>query len=245
MTKEELKKRTKIFALRILKLARALPKTDEGRIVAKQIIRSGTAIGANYRAVCRARSTSEFIAKLGVVIEEADETVFNKKGFTLIELLVVIAIIGLLSTLAVVSLNSARIKDRDARRQSDLKQISTAMELYYSQNNAYPAFGACGSAGNIIALDNAAAPIASNLCPAANGIKDTTNTYLQIVPTDPSPTAGAGGHFYRYHTAEADPVGNTTGTLSYCISAVLEGGTAALDNFVCLNGSCYARADGC
>jgi four helix bundle protein len=76
MTKEELKKRTKTFALRILKLARALPRTDDGRAIGKQIIRSGTSVGANYRAVCRARSTSEFIAKLGVVIEEADETVF-------------------------------------------------------------------------------------------------------------------------------------------------------------------------
>ncbi len=76
MTKDELKNRTKRFALRILKLARSLPKNDESRIIGRQIIRSGTAVGANYRAACRARSTSEFIAKLGIVIEEADETVF-------------------------------------------------------------------------------------------------------------------------------------------------------------------------
>lgn len=77
MTKqEELRERTKKFAIRIVKLFRALPKTDEARIIGKQILRSGTSVGANYRAVCRARSTAEFIAKIGVVVEEADETVF-------------------------------------------------------------------------------------------------------------------------------------------------------------------------
>ena len=62
----------------------------------------------------------------------------NKKGFTLIELLVVIAIIGLLSTLAVVALTSARTKARDSKRVADMKQLQTAMELYYSDNAAYP-----------------------------------------------------------------------------------------------------------
>lgn len=62
----------------------------------------------------------------------------NKKGFTLIELLVVIAIIGLLSTLAVVALTSARTKARDSKRVADMKQVQTAMELYYSTNVAYP-----------------------------------------------------------------------------------------------------------
>lgn len=62
----------------------------------------------------------------------------NKKGFTLIELLVVIAIIGLLSTLAVVALSSARTRARDSKRVADMKQLQTAMELYYSDNAAYP-----------------------------------------------------------------------------------------------------------
>lgn len=73
---EELAQRTKRFALRILKLYRSLPKTDEGRILGKQVLRSGSSIGANYRAACRARSRAEFIAKLGIVLEEADETTF-------------------------------------------------------------------------------------------------------------------------------------------------------------------------
>jgi len=76
MNKEDLKKRTKEFALRIIKLADALPKTTVGHIVAKQVIRAGTSVGANYRAVCRARSKAEFISKLGIVIEEADECMF-------------------------------------------------------------------------------------------------------------------------------------------------------------------------
>ena len=73
---EELKKRCKQFAIRIVMLFRSLPRTDEARIIGKQVLRSGTSVAANYRAVCRARSKAEFIAKIGVVVEEADETVF-------------------------------------------------------------------------------------------------------------------------------------------------------------------------
>jgi four helix bundle protein len=73
---ERLQVRTKRFALRILTLFRSLPKTEEARILGRQLLRSGTSIGANYRAACRARSRAEFIAKLGIVLEEADETVF-------------------------------------------------------------------------------------------------------------------------------------------------------------------------
>jgi four helix bundle protein len=73
---EALQSRTKRFALRILRLFRSLPRTEEARILGKQLLRSGTSIGANYRAACRARSKAEFVAKLGIVLEEADETVF-------------------------------------------------------------------------------------------------------------------------------------------------------------------------
>jgi len=73
---EELQGRTKRFALRIIKLYRSLPKTEEARILGKQILRSGTSIGANYCAACRARSHAEFVAKLGIVLEEVDETAF-------------------------------------------------------------------------------------------------------------------------------------------------------------------------
>jgi four helix bundle protein len=72
----DLKKRTKAFALRILKLVDALPKTTAGRALASQIVRSGTSVAANYRAACRAKSTADFIAKIGIAEEEADETLF-------------------------------------------------------------------------------------------------------------------------------------------------------------------------
>ena len=73
----DLKARTKQFALRVIKLVDALPRTIQGRAVANQIIRSATSVAANYRAACRARSRAEFIAKIGVVEEEADETAFR------------------------------------------------------------------------------------------------------------------------------------------------------------------------
>ena len=72
----DLKARTKQFALRVMKMVDALPRTIQGRTIAKQIIRSATSVAANYRAACRARSRAEFIAKIGVVEEEADESCF-------------------------------------------------------------------------------------------------------------------------------------------------------------------------
>jgi four helix bundle protein len=76
MTTTELKARTKEFALRVIRLVDALPNTVKGRAIANQIMRSATSVAANYRAACRARSRAEFIAKIGVVEEEADETAF-------------------------------------------------------------------------------------------------------------------------------------------------------------------------
>jgi four helix bundle protein len=76
MTERELLQRTKQFALRVFHLVGALPQTIEGRAVATQLIRSGTSVTANYRAACRARSKPEFVAKLGVVEEESDESAF-------------------------------------------------------------------------------------------------------------------------------------------------------------------------
>ena len=76
MTERELIERTKQFALRVFRLVGALPETIQGRAVAAQLIRSGTSVAANYRAACRARSKPEFVAKLGVVEEEADESAF-------------------------------------------------------------------------------------------------------------------------------------------------------------------------
>ena len=73
---ETMKLRTKQFAIRIVGVARTLPRTREGDVIGRQLLRSGTAVAANYRAVCRARSHAEFISKISIVVEEADETVF-------------------------------------------------------------------------------------------------------------------------------------------------------------------------
>lgn len=121
----------------------------------------------------------------------------KQRGFTLIELLVVIAIIGLLSTLAVVALNNARLKSRDAKRVSDIKQIQTALELYYNDANAYPeALGA-----SII----------------LSGV-----TYMSAVPTNPTPANDGGcapGNVYTY--VSASPY--STYTLTYCLGGTTGG----------------------
>lgn len=69
-------KRTKEFALAVIRLCRAAPRGEESRIIYRQLLRSATSVAANYRAVCRARSTADFISKLGIVLEEADESHF-------------------------------------------------------------------------------------------------------------------------------------------------------------------------
>jgi four helix bundle protein len=76
MDSEQLKLRTKQFALEIIRFFKILNKTDECRILGKQLLRSSTSVAANYRATCRARSKQEFYAKLCIVVEESDETLF-------------------------------------------------------------------------------------------------------------------------------------------------------------------------
>ncbi|MDD4477201.1 MAG: prepilin-type N-terminal cleavage/methylation domain-containing protein [Patescibacteria group bacterium] len=126
----------------------------------------------------------------------------NKKGFTLIELLVVIAILGLLSTLAVVALGSAREKARDSKRLSDLKQVQTALELYYTDQGAYPTATAAVTLGSEAAacLNGSTAGWTTTGC---------TSPYMGQVPKDPST-----GYSYVY--------GITTGS-TYEILASLEG----------------------
>ena len=73
---QELQDRTKKFALRIIRAFSRLPKSEEARVLGRQFLRSGTSVAANYRAACRARSAADFISKISVVVEEADETLF-------------------------------------------------------------------------------------------------------------------------------------------------------------------------
>src|SRR3989338_2502543 len=101
----------------------------------------------------------------------------KQRGFTLIELLVVIAIIGLLSTLAVVALNSARLKARDAKRIADIKQVQTALELYFNDQQNYPAGTLIlGTGGTGVCLGTAGWDTAS-----------CSNPYMGLVPSSPSP----------------------------------------------------------
>jgi len=128
----------------------------------------------------------------------------NKSGFTLIELLVVIAIIGLLSTLSVIALNTARARARDAKRVADVKEIQIALEMYYNDQGAYPSTASGGAA-----------------------LAVGSSTYLAIIPTPPTPldfTTGScvGQPGYTY----AATLSNSTYTIQYCLGA-LTGGTPA------------------
>lgn len=76
MDAEIFKRRTKAFALRVIRLVEALPRSRTGEVLARQLLRSGTSVGANYRAACRAKSRADFIAKMGIVEEECDEAVY-------------------------------------------------------------------------------------------------------------------------------------------------------------------------
>jgi|TARA_B100001971_G_C17829325_1_gene352979 general secretion pathway protein G len=132
----------------------------------------------------------------------------NKKGFTLVELLVVIAIIGVLSTLAVVSLNNAREKSRDAKRVSDIKQVQTALELYFADQNGYPT-------GTALVLGGATAQALSGAGFTATA-GATGTTYMGQVPSNSTP----GGADYVYNQVSAG--------LSYTIGFTLEGQTGGL-----------------
>jgi four helix bundle protein len=76
MNADDMKKRTRTFALRVIRLAESLPDTPTAKVIRNQMLRCGPSVGANYRAACRARSKPDFAAKMGIVEEEADETVY-------------------------------------------------------------------------------------------------------------------------------------------------------------------------
>lgn len=100
-----------------------------------------------------------------------------RSGFTLIELLVVIAVIGLLASVVLVALNATRIKARDTKRKADIKQLQTALEFYYDDNNEYPAVGVVNIGYDISALSVPLTP------------------HILSIPSDPS---GSGWHTYQY-----------------------------------------------
>jgi len=142
------------------------------------------------------------------------------KGFTLIELLVVIAIIGLLSTLAVVSLNSARQKSRDAKRVADVKQIQTALELFFQDQNGYPG----ETAASVLGGTNYACLDATSF--TATGC---SSPYMGLVPSAPTPPSG-NTYTYSAWTDSAKGTACTTGVACgyYEVGFTLEGATGGL-----------------
>lgn len=125
----------------------------------------------------------------------------NKKGFTLIELLVVIAIIGLLSTLSILSLNTARARARDTKRVADVKQIQTALEMYFNDVGSYP----------VDASTTHGLPIYTS-----NGV------YLKAIPTPPTPidgsACGSAAPDYTYHYTASSGLGGSY-TIAYCLGS--------------------------
>ena len=124
----------------------------------------------------------------------------NKQGFTLIELLVVIAIIGLLATLSILSLNTARARARDAKRVADVKQIQTALEMYYNDVGSYPETAASGTS-----------------------ISYGSNVYMRSIPAPPIPIDGGTCPVEYSYTYSATNTTGSGGTYSikYCLGAAV------------------------
>lgn len=118
-----------------------------------------------------------------------------QKGFTLIELLVVIAIIGILSSVVLASLNSARGKARDAKRKQDMVQVRTALEGYFADNGSYPLPGNGQWWGGVSAVS--CATVNGTVSGASAYIQGLTPTYISTLPVDPSPAANCNGYLYH------------------------------------------------
>lgn len=142
----------------------------------------------------------------------------SNKGFTLIELLVVIAIIGLLSTLAVVALNSARQRSRDAKRVADIRQIQTALELSFSETNAYPTEATAvtlGTGDQLVLCNDAGTPEFRADSTTAGNCDAPGTVFMGLVPSNPTPN----GANYQYTSAAG---------ADYSITFTLEGATGQL-----------------
>ncbi len=141
MTSEELKARTKAFALRVIKLVDAMPRSLAGQVFGKQLLRSATSVGANYRAACRAQSHAEFAAKLSIVVEEADEALYwlelvNESGLIKAERLT--ALLGEANELlAIVSASrkTAKVPGRKRHDHASLASVNRPSSIVNSSDS--------------------------------------------------------------------------------------------------------------
>src|SRR6056297_1325722 len=132
----------------------------------------------------------------------------DKKGFTLIELMVVVAIMGLLAALAVISLNNARQRARDARRISDVKQVQTALELYYLDNQEYP-----DSTGDII--EGKCISSSGGLAESCSG-----TVYMRLTPSNPQPRGDGDCPDTQYvYTGDVDAGDTVSYPIEYCLGS--------------------------
>lgn len=118
MNSDELKKRTKAFAFSVIRLVESLPRGRTADVIDRQLIRSGTSVGANYRSACRARSTADFISKMGTVEEETDETLYWMELLIEAEIVESVKLESLINeadeilAMTVASINSAKSKSQ-------------------------------------------------------------------------------------------------------------------------------------
>jgi len=142
-------------------------------------------------------------------IKKIKKTKKGKRGFTLVELLVVVAIIGLMAAVALVALNSARQKARDARRVADIRQVQTALEMYYSDQNGYPS-------GTNIMIGNTAGAAGACIDNAGMTAACSGTVYMARTPSNPAPTndGSCAVASYLYNSAS-----NTTYQIQYCLGA--------------------------
>ena len=118
MNQEEMKRRTKQFALRVIRLVESLPRGRTADVIGNQLLRSGTSAGANYRAACRAKSTADFISKMGIVEEEADESLYWMELLIEAEIMESVKLESLMKeanellAITVASINTARRRNR-------------------------------------------------------------------------------------------------------------------------------------
>ena len=172
----------------------------------------------------------------------------SRRAFTLVELLVVITIIGLLSTIAVVSLSSARSKARDTKRIADIRQISTAMQMYQQDNGTYPRpslLVSCsgGDSGHFCLGHGSAGSCWTGSMPGCTALDDALAPYIAKIPDDPENATGYYGDAYVYRYSGSNSGGGYTAVAPYlhygadsyssCLSGGYQWGSGGRNRWAC------------